>query len=179
MKQSKNQVTKLEWATKVLFRFDGRPDGIKEYLSHDCYRITDPKWLKFLESPKYELLDDDPTMIWEDSESHETWVLFDPEFLQTGEHLNKTENQTATYTVRIQNQHVNELGAVSNWRVLSVGTYTGLTRMCAALKAFSSAFGLTTDVVEDSIVTEEESGNYGSYSFVHENQTYYAHVDRQ
>ncbi len=167
----------LERSSKVLFRFDGRPDGIKDYLGHDVYRITDPKWLKFLESSKYELLDDDPTMIWEDSETHETWVLFDPERLQDGSHLNKTENQLVAHEVRIEYRSLTT-GEVGDWELAYKGKSKELTRLEVGLKAFSKYLRLDKAVIEAKMVIEEESGYYGSYSYVHNNQPYYAKVRR-
>lgn len=161
---TQNNKEQLEWSSKVLFRFDGRPDGIKDYLGHDVYRITDPKWLKFLESSKYELLDDDPTMIWEDSESHETWVLFDPERLRDGSHLNKTENQTSTYNIEIKRMPKGqEYGPT-----LKATTIEATTRLGAAIKALADYLHLPEEeVVKETSIDDEtdEAGDDGSYVY--------------
>ena len=167
-----------EWAHKVLFRFDGRPDGIKDYLSHDVYRITDPSWLDFLSSSKYELLDDDPTMIWEDSESHETWVLFDSRLVPKGEHLNKTENQLVAHSVEIKTQSSPKNQQVGKWQTLSVGTHTCLTRYEAAVIECTKHFRVERLFIEKQLVIHEEYQKYGVYYLDHMGITYYIHVDQ-
>ena len=167
-----------EWEFKVLLRFDARPDGVHDYLSHDLFKLTKPEWIDFLGSSKYELLDDDPTMIWEDSETHETWVLFDPRFLKTGEHLNKTENQSVSHSVHIKTQFCSNDGKVKEWRTLSRTTHSCLTRLDAAVLAFSNHFQVSEDFIRKEVVIEEEDDYFGTYYFAHMNIQYYIHVYR-
>lgn len=167
-----------EWEHKVLLRFDGRPDGVHDYLSHDLYRLTNPDWLQFLSSSKYELLDDDPTMIWEDSESHETWVLFDPRLLQTGRHLNKTENQLVTHSVEIRTQMSPKDQQVGEWRTISVGTHSCLTRYDAAVLECTNHFRVPKEFIQKELAIDEEHGTYGCYYLAHMNIQYYIHVNR-
>lgn len=167
-----------EWEFKVLLRFDGRPDGIKEYLSHDLYKLTNPEWLDFLSSPKYELLDDDPTMIWEDSESHETWVLFAPRLLQTGAHLNKTMNQSVSHSVEIKSVASPKNQEVGEWHTLSVATHSCLTRYDAAVIECTNHFRVPKGFIEKQLVIHEEAQSYGVYYLEHMGIVYYIHVNR-
>ncbi len=168
-----------EWEHKVLLRFDGRPNGVNDFLSHDLYKLTNPDWLDFLDSPKYELLDDDPTMIWEDTETHETWVLFDSRLLRTGEHLNKTENQMVVHVVEIKSPFSKLTQSTGNWKTVSVSTHTCLTKLDSSIRSLTQHFRVPRWFVEKELVIDEETENYGCYSLVHTNQTYYIHVYRE
>ena len=168
-----------EWEFKCLLRFDGRPDGIKDYLSHDLFKLTKPEWLDFLNSAKYELLNDDPTMIWEDTESHETWVLFDPRFLQTGAHLNKTENPMTTHSVRIRLPPRAANQSTGKGRIISIGTHSCLTRLEAAIKEVVQHFRVPKSYVVKVLAVDEEDGNFGCYTLEHTNQRYYVYVYRE
>lgn len=72
----------LEEPLQVLLRMSANPsDG------YDVYKITNPDWLNFLASTRFELLDEDTTTIWQDQETDDLWVLCAPELLPSGERL--------------------------------------------------------------------------------------------
>lgn len=152
---------KTDRELRVLIRF---PVNIQD--GYDMYKITDMKWIDFLNSTRYECLNEDDDIVYEDSETHELWVCFDPEHLLDGDFLHKT---TKVYPINIRVQKVSETGEKTLlWHV----QFKATDKLSAVLCLFQEQLGTTYSEMCECMVCDEEDDEYAHYSVKHESIKY-------